>query len=105
MKDVEPFFESMGVRVRDQKRERQGRVSLVAIVAMLAAISALACGGRTISPPPPDPDPLDRTTYVIGIQDVLTISVWKLPSETASSRFRVSVQGTYPTGYFMPRPS
>jgi polysaccharide export outer membrane protein len=44
---------------------------------LLATSLAFACGGRTLSPPPADPDPLARTTYVIGIQDLLSISVWK----------------------------
>lgn len=38
-----------------------------------------ACFGRPLSPPPPDPTPMDRTPYTIGVTDVLKISVWKNP--------------------------
>lgn len=40
---------------------------------------ATACGGRTPSPPPPEPTPMDREAYLIGVTDVLLISVWKNP--------------------------
>lgn len=35
------------------------------------------CGARTLSPPPMDPDPLDRSSYIIGVRDVIRITVWK----------------------------
>jgi len=42
-------------------------------------VSLLGCFGRGLSPPPPDPDPLERETYVIGVRDQLRIRVWKNP--------------------------
>jgi len=45
------------------------------IAALLAPISA--CQSRRPSPPPADPDPMDRSGYVVGVQDVLQITVWK----------------------------
>lgn len=44
-------------------------------VVLLAA--GLGCGGRGLSPPPVDPKPMERPTYVIGVTDVLQIVVWK----------------------------
>ncbi len=35
------------------------------------------CQSRTLSPPPLDPDPMERAGYVVGVEDVLQISVWK----------------------------
>jgi polysaccharide export outer membrane protein len=35
------------------------------------------CQTRALSPPPPDPVPMERPDYVVGVQDVLQISVWK----------------------------
>jgi len=32
---------------------------------------------RNLSPPPIDPDPMERSGYVVGVEDVLQISVWK----------------------------
>jgi polysaccharide export outer membrane protein len=43
----------------------------------------LACSGRGLSPPPVDPRPMERPTYVIGVTDVLLISVWKNEDLTA----------------------
>jgi polysaccharide export outer membrane protein len=37
------------------------------------------CVARQLAPPPPDPDPMDREEYTIGVTDVLQISVWKNP--------------------------
>lgn len=39
--------------------------------------AGLGCGGRGLSPPPVDPKPMERPTYVIGVTDVLQIVVWK----------------------------
>jgi polysaccharide export outer membrane protein len=50
------------------------------VAACVAAGWALAaCGGRTPSPPPPEPTPMDREVYLIGVTDILLISVWKNP--------------------------
>ena len=47
----------------------------------LFALSLMAvfwgCQSRTISPPPLDPNPMERSGYVVGVEDVLQISVWK----------------------------
>lgn len=43
------------------------------------ATLAAGCGGRALSPPPADPDPMARTTYRIGVTDVLRIDVWRNP--------------------------
>ena len=48
------------------------------LLAGLVALAALAvgCGGRSLSPPPPDPAPMGREEYVIGVDDRLQIRVW-----------------------------
>lgn len=51
---------------------RGRRVGALLLISLLAA-----CGGRSLSPPPPDPDPMDRAQYVIGATDVLRIVVWR----------------------------
>ena len=43
--------------------------------AALAALS-VACAGRALSPPPPDPTPEERE-YRIGATDVLRVTVWR----------------------------
>lgn len=48
----------------------------VALCAGLAVIAA-GCANRHVSPPPPDERVGQRTTYVIGVTDVLQITVWK----------------------------
>jgi polysaccharide export outer membrane protein len=35
------------------------------------------CQTRDLSPPPLDPDPMERSGYVVGVEDVLQISVWR----------------------------
>lgn len=56
---------------------RPGRTERSIAAAILAV--ALGCGGRAVSPPPPDPTPMQRPTYVIGVTDLLRINVWKNP--------------------------
>jgi polysaccharide export outer membrane protein len=51
--------------------------SAVSYLGWVACAAGLACGGRSLSPPPVDPEPMDRPTYVIGVTDVLSIVVWK----------------------------
>lgn len=47
---------------------------------VLAAMAALVAGCATPgAPPPPEPEPGTREEYVIGIPDVLRISVWRNP--------------------------
>jgi len=35
------------------------------------------CAGRDLSPHPPDPNPMERDPYTIGVTDLLRISVWR----------------------------
>jgi polysaccharide export outer membrane protein len=47
------------------------------VFGLFVAASLCACGSRPLSPPPIDPDPMDRSTYVIGVLDVIQVTVWK----------------------------
>ena len=59
-------------------RKRRRRLSVLA--GLLIAMSTLtACMGRQVMPPPPEGDPMDRDTYVIGVTDVLRVDVWRQP--------------------------
>ncbi|MBW2507151.1 MAG: polysaccharide biosynthesis/export family protein [Deltaproteobacteria bacterium] len=49
------------------------------------------CHARNLSPPPLDPVPMERSGYVVGVQDVLQISVWK--NEELSVRVPVRSDG------------
>ncbi len=46
---------------------------------LLALALLPGCGNRSLSVPPPDPDPLARETYLIGVTDVLRINIWRNP--------------------------
>jgi polysaccharide biosynthesis/export protein len=48
-------------------------------MAGFVCLVATGCFGRSLSVPPPDPTPMDREPYTIGVTDVLKISVWKNP--------------------------
>jgi polysaccharide export outer membrane protein len=65
-------------------QERNGhqvglRAGIARPLAWILLLGAVACGGRTPSPPPPEPTPMDREAYTIGVTDLLLISVWKNP--------------------------
>ena len=47
------------------------------MLAFLLMGALWACQSRNLSPPPLDPDPMERSGYVVGVEDVLQISVWK----------------------------
>ena len=55
---------------------KSGKVSRFALV-LVGALLIGACARREISPPPLDPIPMARETYVIGVGDILMITVWK----------------------------
>jgi polysaccharide export outer membrane protein len=44
---------------------------------LMAGAAWLGCAGRSLSPAPTDPKPMERPPYVIGVTDVLQIVVWK----------------------------
>src|SRR5206468_4151868 len=75
-------FQVLGVgrdmRVRESRVRIAQTPSVVRGVA-IAGLLAIGCFGRTLSPPPPDPTPMDRAPYTIGVTDVLKITVWKNP--------------------------
>jgi polysaccharide export outer membrane protein len=61
-------------------RVREGFVRRRDFLLSIAATSLLVgCVARPLDPPPPDPTPMDREPYTIGVTDVLKISVWKNP--------------------------
>jgi polysaccharide export outer membrane protein len=47
------------------------------MLAFLLMGALWGCQTRDLSPPPIDPDPMERSSYVVGVEDVLQISVWK----------------------------
>jgi polysaccharide export outer membrane protein len=47
------------------------------MLAFLLMGALWACQSRNLSPPPLDPVPMERSGYVVGVQDVLQINVWK----------------------------
>ena len=65
--------------------------SAVSYLGVVLCATGLACGGRSLSPPPLDPKPMDRPSYVIGVTDVLQIVVWK--NEDLSARVPVRPDG------------
>jgi polysaccharide export outer membrane protein len=51
----------------------------VASAMALAVFFAAGCGTRGLSPPPPEPDPMDRDEYRLGVSDIIRIDVWRNP--------------------------
>jgi polysaccharide export outer membrane protein len=47
------------------------------LLAFLLMEALWGCQSRNLSPPPLDPDPMERSGYVVGVEDVLQISVWR----------------------------
>jgi polysaccharide export outer membrane protein len=45
----------------------------------LALLLLVSCTGRGLTPPPPDPAPLEHHPYMIGVRDMLRINVWRNP--------------------------
>lgn len=66
------------IDVTGEAMQFQVRKSLWVYV-LLTVWALVGCAGRSPSLPPPDPNPMDRETYRIGVTDVLFISVWKNP--------------------------
>ena len=56
-------------------QRRAQRVSVRHFLGIFAAALVIACSH--VSPPPPEPGPMDRADYVIGAADILRIQVWK----------------------------
>jgi polysaccharide export outer membrane protein len=55
-----------------------------------------ACAGRNLSPPPPDPAPLEHPPYVIGVRDYLRIHVWRNPELSMDVVVRMDGQISLP---------
>jgi len=49
------------------------------VLALVGSVALAACARLQISPPPMDPVPMARETYVIGVGDTLRITVWRNP--------------------------
>ena len=63
-----------------QIMEMARRVLPLLAIGFLVGAFGIVLGGcfaRPLASPPPDPDPMDREEYTIGVTDVLHISVWK----------------------------
>jgi polysaccharide export outer membrane protein len=52
-------------------------VMALRLITLSLLIIATGCASRGLSPPPADPNPMDRDPYRIGVTDVLRISVWR----------------------------
>ena len=66
-----------------QSREAEGFGALARVVmaprliALALLLTVAGCASRGLSPPPADPNPMDRDPYRIGVTDMLRISVWR----------------------------
>lgn len=72
----------MDQRRRQRLTSMQGRNSFLTLWIAASCVS-MACAQRG-STPPPEPAPGERAPYVIGVTDVLDISVWKNPELSVS---------------------
>jgi len=54
-----------------------GRAAAAAAAFAVLCAASFACGGRAPSLPPPEPTPMEREIYTIGVTDLLRISVWR----------------------------
>jgi Polysaccharide biosynthesis/export protein/SLBB domain len=62
---------------RASPAEKSGYPGYPLTLVLVGALVFGACARRDISPPPLDPIPMARETYVIGVEDELKITVWK----------------------------
>ena len=69
---------------------------LVRMLVLFALLVGAGCETRPLSLPPPDPSPMDRETYVIGVTDELKISVWKNPELTLQVPVRPDGKISFP---------
>ena len=52
-------------------------VGAARIIALALLLTVAGCTTRHLSPPPVDPNPMDRDPYRVGVTDVLRIIVWR----------------------------
>jgi polysaccharide biosynthesis/export protein len=72
---------------------RIAQTSSVVRSVVIAGLLATGCFGRALSPPPPDPTPMDRPPYTIGVTDVLKITVYKAPELSIDNGVPVRTDG------------
>jgi polysaccharide export outer membrane protein len=82
VKGADGQIRTTGVWMDD--RRRAARYVLV----LAGVVSCIACGGRVISPSPPDPDPMSRESYVIGVLDSVGVTVWRNPDLNVTATVR-----------------